>query len=295
MDIIKETIIKKRPGLSPQSVKTYYSILKNLYNNIFNSDDINIADFDKVSTIIEYLKNIEPNKRKTILSALFVLTDDKPYRNLMLKDIEACKKETYKQEKSPSQKESWVDTSTIIELYDRLSIDAKKLYKKKELDMYDLQQIQNFIIIAILGGIYIPPRRSKDYVDFKIKNYNESLDNYLMKNMLVFNSYKTSKTYHRQEVAIPKPLLHILKKWISINPTEYLLFDRNGSKLSNVKLNQRMNKLFDGKKVGVNQMRHTYMSDKYQNTININNDMASDFKLMGSSVHQAKIYIQKND
>ena len=42
-----------------------------------------------------------------------------------------------------------------------------------------------------MGGIYIPPRRSLDYVCFKIKNINRDEDNYLDKNEFVFNKYKT--------------------------------------------------------------------------------------------------------
>ena len=293
MEIIKETIIKKRPSLSQQSIKTYYSILKNLYKNVFGDEKPDVKDFEKSTKIIGYLKNLEPNKRKTVLSALVIMTDDKAYRDLMLEDIEACKTDTYKQEKTEAQKESWVDTSEIQELADKLKSHVSLIYKKKDLDMVDLQKIQNYIIICLLGGIYIPPRRSKDYVDFKIGDIDTSKDNYLLKNKLIYNSYKTSKTYSQQEIDCPKELVSILKKWIKVNPTDYLLFDRNGSKLSNVKLTQRMNKLFDGKKVGVNQLRHTYLSDKYQATIKLNNEMADDLKAMGSSFQQNKVYVKK--
>ena len=65
------------------------------------------------------------------------------------------------------------------------------------------------------------------------------------------------------------------------------------NKLSNVKLNQRLNKLF-GKKAGINQMRKTYMTDKYSETSKQLNEMAKDFKNMGSSTLQQKIYIKSN-
>jgi hypothetical protein len=69
---IKNLIIKKRSHLSPQSVKTYTSILSNLYKNIFglNYDESN---FDNTKKILEYLNGLEPNKRKTILSALVII------------------------------------------------------------------------------------------------------------------------------------------------------------------------------------------------------------------------------
>jgi len=141
--------------------------------------------------------------------------------------------------------------------------------------------------------MFIPPRRLKDYVDFKIKDIDQEKDNYIEKKSMIFNSYKTSKTYQRQEIVIPPELLKILKKWIKVNPTEYLFFDSNGKKLSNVKLTQRLNKIF-GKKASVNQLRHTYLSNKYQDTIKQNKEMEDDMKAMGSSRSQEKIYIKEN-
>ena len=57
-----------------------------------------------------------------------------------------------------------------------------------------------------------------------------------------------AKTYGKQTVDIPIKLKNIIAKWARINPTEYLLFDSNMNKLSAVKLNQRLNKIFNGKK-----------------------------------------------
>jgi predicted secreted protein len=83
--------------------------------------------------------------------------------------------------------------------------------------MTDLQTIQQYIILCLLGGIFIAPRRSLDYTEFKIKSINKDDDNYLDKNELVFNKYKTAKFYNEQRVAIPKELKSILTKWIKNN------------------------------------------------------------------------------
>ena len=202
--------------------------------------------------------------------------------------------EQHKQEKNEKQNESWVDSSDIKNIIDHISKEINHIYKKDALTMGDLQTIQNYIILCLLGGIYIPPRRSKDYVDFKISEISKTKDNYLNKNKLIFNSYKTAKTYGQQEITAPPELLKILRKWIKINPTDYLLFDNNKQQLSNVKLNQRLNKIFGDKKVGCNALRHTYLSEKYQSTIKANSDMARDLSDMGSSIIQEKIYIKKN-
>jgi integrase len=158
--------------------------------------------------------------------------------------------------------------------------------------MGDLQEIENYIIICLLGGIYIPPRRSKDYVDFKISNIDKDKDNYFDGNYFIFNSYKTAKTYGQQKVEVPKELKTILKKWIKSNPSEYLLFDSQLNKLSNVKLNQRLVKIF-GKKAGVNQLRHTYLSEKYGDLIDTKSNLAKDMSDMGSSTSQETTYIKK--
>jgi integrase len=118
-------------------------------------------------------------------------------------------------------------------------------------------------------------------------------DNYIRNKGFCFNSYKTYKTYGQQNIEVPKSLMTIIRKWIKINPTDYLLFDNNYNKLTNVKLNQRLNKLFDGK-ISVNQLRHTFLTDKYQDMIETKQELEKDFKDMGSSILQEKVYIKKN-
>ena len=86
----------------------------------------------------------------------------------------------------------------------------------------------------------------------------------------------------------------ILTKWSSVNPTDYLFFDSFFQPLSSVKLNQRLNKLFDNKRISMNALRHSYLSNKYQNTIETNNELASDMTKMGSSIAQQKVYIKKD-
>jgi integrase len=291
--IIKDEIIKLKPNISQSSVNTYNSILKNLHKRVFIDKDIDLKNFEKTAPIISFLKDLEPSKRKTILASLVVITDNKRYRDQMMKDIEEYKSNESKQMKNDKQTDSWVDTSDIDLLLTDLEKNTNTLYKKKTLSNSDLQDIQNYIILCVLSGRYIPPRRSKDYVDFKIRDIDKDKDNYIDKKNMIFNSYKTAKTYQRQEIPIPPELLKILNKWIKVNPSDYLLFDSGGNKLSNVKLTQRLNKIF-GKKASVNQLRHTYLSNKYQDTIKLNKDMADDMKAMGSSRAQESIYIKKD-
>ena len=70
-------------------------------------------------------------------------------------------------------------------------------------------------------------------------------------------------------VEYPKPAYTLLKQFIKYNRqyypnNDYLLIDSKENKLSNVQLNQRINAIFGGKKVGINGLRHEYITDKYK-------------------------------
>jgi hypothetical protein len=292
---IKDYIHKKRPSLSQSSLTTYASVLKSLYGKVFGEGKVQFDKFDDTKKVLEFLKDIPPNRRKTILSALVIITSNAEYRNQMLSDVRDYNKEIQKQEKTETQEENWVDTAQVNKVFEELKADALVLMKKKSaIKPSELQDIQNFIIMALLSGVYIPPRRSKDFCDFKIKNIDTNKDNYLKKGVAVFNSYKTAKTYGTQEVQLPKPLVSILNAWIKINPTDWLLFDSNMNHLTPVKLNQRLNKIFGDKKIAVNALRHSYLTGKYADTISKNKEIENTMTEMGSSAGQLKTYVKED-
>jgi integrase len=238
---------------------------------------------------MKHLEDKPPNARKSILSALVVVTNNDEYRKLMLQDVADYNKEIKKQEKTPEQEENWLQPEELNNMFEQLKKSANLIYKKDKLTNQDLQVLQNFLLVSLFK--LIPPRRAKDYTEFKIKNISKDSDNYIDKNQLVFNTYKTAKTYGQQRVEMPKELKTILNKWIKVNPTEYLLFDTNMNKLTNVKLNQRFNKIFGGKK-SVNALRHSFLTDKYADDMKKKKEMEETMKEMGSSVSQLTGYVK---
>jgi integrase len=290
---IKEFIKKARPSLSESSIITYASVLRSLYSKVFHSKDVDVSRFKQVNTVLDFLKDVPANKRKSILSALVIVTNDPKYREQMLADVKQYDADISTQVKTEEQKENWVTTDEVKQVFETLEKHAKLLYKKGSRTTADMQEIQNYVIVALLGGIFIPPRRSLDYCDFKITDIDPTL-NYFDKKNMIFNNYKTAKYYGQQTVMCPPALYKILKKWISVNPTPYLLMDTNGAKLTPVKLNQRLNKIFDGKKISVNALRHCYLTDKYGDTIKTNDALAADMTAMSSSINQATLYIKRD-
>lgn len=294
--MIKDIIKEKRPNLCNNSVTTYTSILKNLYKKIFSNEETFSADlFDKdYEKVLSFLQNIPPNKRKTILSALVVFCpDNKHYREIMMNDIQLYHNDIAKQEKTPSQKANWIETSDILNLWEKMKTDVDLLYKKQNWSENETQSVQNFVILTVCSGLFFPVRRSKDWCDFRVMNIDKGKHNYLDKSNLVFNSYKTAKTYGKQVVAIPTKCKNILQKWIKRNPTaEYLFTDTNSQPLTSVKMNQRLNKLFGGKKISVNALRHSFLTSKYATTMKQMKDMENTMNQMGSSMNVAENYVK---
>ena len=122
MEEIKEIIQTNRPNVSETSIKTYASIIKNLYMKMSNKTDIEKAQkyFERNhKKVIEYLKEKHPfQTRKTKLAALVVLLSDKSkakkqYQEQMLVDIKSSNDQNDKQEKSKKEEENWKSMEDI--------------------------------------------------------------------------------------------------------------------------------------------------------------------------------------
>jgi hypothetical protein len=302
----KEYIKDKRPSLSKSSINTYGSILRSLHRSVAGGDTVSPSFFDETGKILEHLRDMPPSRRKTVLSALVIVTDgdaQKKYRELMMDDIGEHRKEIETQTKTPQQEANWVTQDEISKKYKDHEKMAATLLKKGNLSKKEIQDFQQFVILALLSGKHIVPRRAKDYVDMKIRNVDKDKDNYIGDKQLVFNSYKTAKTYGRQSIPLPTKLKNILKKWTAINPTEYLLIDSNMHPLGGpdqssngaVKLNQRLGRIFDGKKAGVNIMRHSYLTEKFGDTIAQKKAIDKTMGEMGSSSSMLTTYVKDED
>jgi len=291
--LIPKTLREKHPTISDSSVKTYSSTLRGILKQVFPKESPSLDLFQNTQTILLHYDDAPPQTKLNKLNALLSITGNEVYRTEMLKTHELKRAETRKQVKNEKQQECSLEQSQLKDLWTTLKTAADHIYKKKDRTDDDLQILQQFVLLSLMGGIFIPPRRSMDYCLFKIKDPTEEF-NYLSKNKLVFNKYKTAKTYGKQEVSIPKELKSILTKWIKNNPTEWLLFDTKRQPLTAVKINQRFEKLF-GKKCSVNSLRHSYLTDKYSEHIPMRREMEQDFKDMGSSMANEHAYVQLDE
>eukprot|EP01038_Epipyxis_sp_PR26KG_P017870 gene17870-24971_t len=260
---IKEQLNKNRPNLAESSVKTYVSLLFNLAKKL---DIDNIKYFNEhVDKILDHFKEIASNLRKTSLSALYILTNNDKYKEIMLED---CKKtnDYYKEQtKNDKEKENWLSFDEIKAKYDELYSKVKAMFSRNA--VVDDKVIIDYLVIACLSGASgLSPRRSMDYSEMKIKNYDPKTDNYYKNGVFYYNQYKTSKKYGLTTIDIKKeaPQLNdIIKKWIKINPTDYLLYSSNKNKLNSSQITKISNSIF-GKNVSCDLMRHIFLTNYYK-------------------------------
>lgn len=302
---IEKRLKKNRPNIRDATRRTYVSLLATIYRNMANEeDDIESFFCDNYDEVIEYVKENYPKATaiKTRMAALVSLCGDeeenavKKYRESMTENSLKDRKMIETQEKTETQAENWVSYDEIKEKLELLRNRTNAILKlnKNEYTMQEMQQVQEYVILSLY--VLIPPRRLMDYIMMKYVDYDEEKDNYVdFKNKkLVFNVYKTAWKYKNQKEDLPDRLEKILKKWIKIidGRSEYLLFDRNFDKLSQSQLQQRLNKIFGNKKVSVNIIRHSYLSNKYGSGPSLE-ERRRDAEAMGHSLEEQLEYIKK--
>jgi hypothetical protein len=298
---IKDLLKENRPTLSDSSLKTYNSILSNLYKKVFPDKPLELSKFKECKKFLNFLKDMDGSKRKTYLSALVVLcpTIDE-YKELMNSDGQAYNAKQKLQNKTEKQTENWVEQDELTNIYKSLESETKQLYKLKNPTTQDIQKIQSYIILSLVSGKHIAIRRSLDWTEMKFKDFDKDKDNFLEMGKkqwkFYFNVYKTQRFLNEQEVIIPQILKKILTTWLKLiqrvyPQNDYLLIDSNGGKLTPTKMTQRLNAVF-GKKASINILRHSFLSEKYKDLPDLT-DLQEEATAMGHSLKEHLEYIKK--
>lgn len=254
---IKKEIQKQRPNLSDSSLKTYMSLLITLCRKLkFNNIDDLKADPNVTLAYIDTLSSVQ--SKKTILSACYILTEDMAFKTKML---EYCAEtnDKYKEQRLSKSRE------TINFSFD----DVKRIYGeliKKLKNSPTIENYVNYIIASLMSGVIdgIAPRRL-EYCDVKIKDFDKATDNYLdlKNNCIILNKYKTAKNYGQAKIMLPKVLLSVIKKFLKINPSDYLLIHSNNKPFNASELSKQLQRIY-GDKVGCDMLRSTFLSNFYK-------------------------------
>jgi len=116
---IKEVLKKNRPNLSESSLKTYNSILMNLYKKVLPADaiQVEVKRFNETDKFLNFLKDVDIGRRKSYLTALVVLTDNEEYKKQMMEDGNKFNEKQKLQQKTQKEKDNWVEQDDLKEIY----------------------------------------------------------------------------------------------------------------------------------------------------------------------------------
>lgn len=306
---IEEDIKKNRPHLKANSVATYRNAIKKVYKLCDFPSGVDATYsllYTQPKKVVETLKSLPANIRKTYYAALVVYCGDKDktalkmYSSEMRDDITAYTKEQATNRKSEQQKANWLTWAEVLQVVETLRRKVIPLWKEESLTKAEYNLLQSYILISCYT--MIPPRRASDYINLKYRNDSE-LDNFYnsKKGQLLFRIYKTAKVYGTQEETVPKVLKTLLNKWITkkatlsaplsdVSKSDYLFNTPAGKQFSNTDITNTLNYMFD-KKISVSMLRHIYITDKLSPKIDELKSIAGD---MGHSVAQQALYV-KND
>lgn len=306
-DSLKDQIIKRivarRPKATISTIKTYASLIHNLIKT--HDENAKLVPWDwlenEAGDVANFIQVFYADKPittvKTILSALYSITGNEIYHTEMMALSQKISKIVAKQEKTQKQEDNWMSFEQVERTVKAIHQVAKRyLNSKTPLTPSELQIAQEYVILCLTTGIYIPPRRSSDWTDMMLRGQKTGKNdkpehNYIKGDIIHFLNYKTSKAYGEQTVEMPTALKRILTKWKKINPHEWLLVTTDGKQMTNVRLNQILNKIFQ-RNISTSMLRHIYISEK-MGGLPLLQDMKDLAEDMGHSVLQQMEYYKR--
>lgn len=296
-----DVLLKKRPDLSPKTLAGYADNLKLLYYKVFPEDyniDLNKFSSKDLQDYTDFIiaENKSNSYVRNMLCALKCYTDAPDLIPYITKASLDASTEADDPTATEYINNHHLTPEMLENKFNELQAEVEPLWTKKDWNMDDFQKLQSFVMYCLVCGKFIPPRRSQDWIRFKIRNFDTDVDNWLDKKVFVFNQFKTSKRTGQQRIDCPPELYRILRKWIRFNELDYLFVNVKLEPLTSVSYGQKLCSIWGAKTgktngYGTNQMRHIFLTNKYANTLDLENDMVS----MGSSINCAKYYIKKID
>jgi hypothetical protein len=246
-------------GISDSSKKLYLANLKRLNNGVEPSNYKFLEDTKAIEEKID--KYSQNTKRTYYISIVNYLPEKNKLRKFYYDKMQEINKATRDNtEKSEKQKENWLSQKEILEVYEKLKLEATPFMKKKDMDN---DTVMKYVVLSLY--VLNPPRRSLDYTKmYVVSMYSDTQDkayNYLSlkDKTFYFNNYKTKGAYQTQAVKVSDTLFKLLKTY---RKDGRLLSSKNGKELTSPQITHLLNSIF-GKKISVSMLRNIYLTSLY--------------------------------
>ena len=288
-------------GLSDKTIKMY---LQRLYIINGKKKFTSLVFLRDTSSIIDYLKqNLSPSTQKSYSGTIISVLKLKPTKwtekvipiyNSFISDEDI--KEINQPKMSEKQKDNMISVEEIKKIKNDLEKEASRISRKPKIDS---KKDYDVLLRNLLLSFYtsIPPRRTSDYALMKFGNDKDDDFNYFTDDdKLVFNNYKTKKTYGKQiiDVSKNKQLLKDFRMYMKHkrpNAEDFLLIRWKGMKFNTINdVTRELNSIF-GKNISASMLRNIYVKDKYGE---IKQGMIEDSEKMGHSVKTQQTHYNKD-
>jgi hypothetical protein len=107
-----------------------------------------------------------------------------------------------------------------------------------------------------MSGENFAPRRL-EWAMVKVKDFDTETDNYIVKNKVHFNKYKTHSVYGKQVIELPKKVMPWVNKVLKDKNRQYLIVNSKGKHFSSL-LSKTLTGLYG---IGIDMLRSTYIND----------------------------------
>jgi integrase len=294
MDFEKEL---SKKNLSESTQKTYLRNLHLLQKHFGASTKNPLAFLKETDAVESFLSKYKPNtKRSYLISIVSILGLDpkqtkihKVYYDKMMEINKMLKNVERSGVKSEQQEENWMDWKEVAQIESELESHKNESFN----------DLLKYLVLSLYTKL--PPRRN-EYRNMLIVKSAKGLPadtNYLdvANKQFVFNQFKTAKKEGQVIIAIPESLMKIINEYIkarklkiTASVKEPFLVDASGKPLVAVNsITRILNEVF-GKKIGSSMLRHLYLSSKYGD---IKQEQEEDSKLMSHSTSTQSDYVKK--
>ena len=196
----------------------------------------------------------------------------------------AVAKQMAEQQLSPAEQEKFISWPEVVAAREKIRTAA-----------HDLMTYQDYVLVCLYT--LIPPARV-DYSPMHVVSEEPTgtTGNYLLVLpdglTFIMNEYKTAHRYGQARVAVPKALEEVLREWLLLNPSGWLLCNSEGEPLTDIALSRRVIQIFQrhvGKPVGVCMLRHSFVSWVRKDEMPFR-EQAEIARSMGHSVGMSQMY-----
>jgi hypothetical protein len=286
-DTLLDLILKKRT-IKYKTASDYLDVVNKLMRDMNQTQFNFLKDTDNVYNYLKKHKTQGTQRRYiasiiVILDALYGDTRTvQEYRKIQCKLIEEYSKQLVKQEKNVKQSANWATLDTlknVMFLYEK-TLKQNNTFRKKKISEEEKQLMLNWLITALYVSDDENPPRRLDYRNMKIihklgyDNLSQPQlenNNFLVldgnKKFFSFGDYKTSKKYGVQKIKVNKYLYKVIDKYIKYYFQSQIVGDSYlfHKALTPNKFSELVREAFKptDKKIGVNMIRHIYVSEKH--------------------------------